>query len=63
MINMYVLNPKTKTLHIVGGCWLANSPEYKRFESEEEAREKDGSRVHFCKHCEKKRDELLRNMM
>ena len=55
----YRYNTKTHTLHIYGFCPNSKSPEYKPFNTEDEAVLFDGRAVSVCKVCQKKRDKEI----
>ena len=57
----YLYNPGTHTLHIVGYCCHTNGikPEYKPFNTENEALAYDGRGVRMCKICQKEREKRL----
>ena len=58
----YVVNTKTKKLHIEGCNYIYNvkADNYKCFDSENEARMYMGIAFGFCTICAKKREEILK---
>lgn len=62
MAEIYVLNPQTGILHIVGGCHHSNNPGYKHFDSLQEAFTFEGRAVRFCRFCEKIGSDALKNI-
>ena len=57
----YVLNTKTRTLHIVGLCPHSKSsePYMKFFKTESAAMKFDPRGIKFCKICDSKKDEIV----
>ena len=61
MREKYLYNPGTHTLHIVGYCCHTNGikPEYKPFNTENEALAYDGRGVRMCKTRQKEREKRM----
>ena len=59
---MYVYNKDTGTLHIQGYCTHSSirSNNLLIFETEKEARDRSGEKIHMCKICQKKREKKLK---
>lgn len=62
MNSKYVLNTGSATLHIVGYCHFTKheKPEWKYFQTEEEAYNYAGRNIKPCKLCAQKKEEILR---
>ena len=63
----YVYNLKTHTLHIEGFCrhtfeGMHYGNDYKCFDTEDAAIGYDKRAVSMCKLCQKKRDDLIKNL-
>lgn len=58
----YILNAGTNKLHIEGcrHIGLLKSGNYLIFNSENEARMYGGNTIGFCKNCDKKREQILK---
>ena len=59
----YILNTKTSKLHIAGYCCYISgysTPNYKIFNSENDARKDGGNSIGMCKICNNKREEKLK---
>ena len=59
MKKLYIYNAGTRTLHIKNGCQYAKNPEYKAFDTENEARAFANGEIKMCKLCLAKRDKKL----
>ncbi len=57
---LYCFNPRTKTLHIRGGCVHSGGIDYEQYATEQEAYAEQGRQIKFCKNCERKREEILK---
>ena len=59
---MYFYNIDTGTLHIEGFCPQSNPHPYhiKRFDTEKQAYDFAGQKIHMCELCQKKRDEKMK---
>ena len=61
---VYFYNVDTGTLHMEGYCQHGNSnlSHVKAFKTEKEAFEFAGQKIHWCKICQKKREEKLKEV-
>lgn len=59
---VYMLNQRTRKLHIYGYCPDSRCPEYVRFNSESEAIAFAKEPICLCLKCEKKREKALRGV-